>query len=128
MATFSVIVSLILTIYLTINYLTISIIPLSVILFLIGLLLGGLMHMIAITCSADLGQQETLNKNKRATSTVTGIIDGMGTLGSASGPFLYGKMLENYGWQYGFLLIVSIVIGLTLFPLSRVLIKEIREL
>ena len=66
---------------------------LSIIFFFIGLLLGGLMHMIVITCSADLGQQETLKKNKRATSTVTGIIDGTGTLGSAAGPFIYGKLL-----------------------------------
>lgn len=52
----------------------------------------------------------------------------MGTLGAAAGPFLFGKMLEKFGWQYGYLLVVSIVIGLTLLPLSRVLLKEIREL
>ena len=40
--------------------------------------------MIVITCSADLGQQETLKKNKRATSTVTGIIDGNPPIGTSN--------------------------------------------
>ena len=41
--------------------------------------------MISSACSADLGKQDALKGNSRAVSTVTGIIDGTGTLGSAAG-------------------------------------------
>jgi sugar phosphate permease len=48
-------------------------------LFLLGLLLGGMHHIVCVTCSADLGARS------KATSTVTGIIDGMGSLGTSIG-------------------------------------------
>jgi len=50
-----------------------------------GFFLNGLNNLISSACAADLGRQEALKGNERATSTVTGIIDGTGTLGSAVG-------------------------------------------
>ena len=56
-----------------------------VIMFFLGFFISGLNNMISSACSADLGKQEALKGNARAISTVTGIIDGTGTLGSAAG-------------------------------------------
>ena len=53
--------------------------------FMLGFFLSGLNNLISSACAADLGKQEALRGNERAVSTVTGIIDGTGTLGSAIG-------------------------------------------
>jgi sugar phosphate permease len=53
--------------------------------FLVGFFLSGLNNMIQGACSADLGKQEALKGNAKAISTVTGIIDGSGTMGAAVG-------------------------------------------
>jgi OPA family glycerol-3-phosphate transporter-like MFS transporter 3 len=57
----------------------------STLMFSLGFFISGLNNMISSACSADLGKQEALKGNARAISTVTGIIDGTGTLGSAFG-------------------------------------------
>lgn len=56
-----------------------------IVMFLLGFFISGLNNMISSACSADLGKQEALKGNAKAISTVTGIIDGTGTLGSAAG-------------------------------------------
>jgi OPA family glycerol-3-phosphate transporter-like MFS transporter 3 len=56
-----------------------------IMMFLLGFFISGLNNMISSACSADLGKQEALKGNTKAISTVTGIIDGTGTLGSAAG-------------------------------------------
>jgi len=53
--------------------------------FMLGFFISGLNNLISSACAADLGKQEVLKGNERAVSTVTGIIDGTGTLGSAIG-------------------------------------------
>ena len=90
-------------------------------LFILGMLLGGLHHLLCITCTSDLGQSQMLRQNKKATSTVTGIIDGLGSLGTAIGQSVIGYLAQTYGWKYGFLLVISIAILMTLLPLSGVL-------
>ena len=67
-----------------------------IIMFFIGFFISGLNNMISAACSADLGKQEALKGNSRAISTVTGIIDGTGTLGSAFGQFIIGITREKY--------------------------------
>lgn len=61
-----------------------------VLMFLIGFLISGLSNVINAACAADLGKQEALQGNQKAISTVTGIIDGSGTLGTAVGQFTIG--------------------------------------
>lgn len=58
---------------------------LYVVLFFFGFTISGLSNIVAGSCSADLGKREALKSNARATSTVTGIVDGTGSLGSAFG-------------------------------------------
>ena len=56
-----------------------------VLMFFFGFFISGVNNMISSACSADLGKQEALKGNARAISTVTGIIDGTGTLGAGAG-------------------------------------------
>jgi len=41
--------------------------------------------LVSSACAADLGKQQILQGNERAISTITGIIDGTGSAGSALG-------------------------------------------
>ena len=52
--------------------------------FFYGLFMQGVTNTIAATCSIDIGKAIP-DKNTKAVSTVTGIIDGMGSVGSAIG-------------------------------------------
>ena len=78
-----------------------------------------------MTATADLGREQV---GKRATSTITGIVDGIGTSGSGIGQIILGSTIEAMGWFKGFLLIIAIVITLALLPTSRVFIRELKEI
>ena len=62
-----------------------------IMMFLLGFFISGLNNMISAACSADLGKQPALKGNTKAVSTVTGIIDGTGTMGTAVGQFIVGN-------------------------------------
>ena len=49
--------------------------------FFYGFFLGSIHHMICVTITADLGRSHS----KAATSTITGIIDGIGSSGNGAG-------------------------------------------
>uniref|UniRef100_A0A3P8TC47 Sugar phosphate exchanger 3 n=1 Tax=Amphiprion percula TaxID=161767 RepID=A0A3P8TC47_AMPPE len=50
-----------------------------------GFFIGGPSNMISSAISADLGRQEALRGSKEALATVTGIVDGTGSIGAAAG-------------------------------------------
>jgi MFS transporter, OPA family, glycerol-3-phosphate transporter len=87
---------------------------LVVMMFLYGMFLGSVYHMVIITVTADLGRSHT----KRATSTITGIVDGIGSVGNALGQLVIGLTIDSWGWRFGFLLPTSISIMVTLIPLG----------
>lgn len=59
-----------------------------------GFLIGGPSNMISSAISADLGRQEALQGSQEALATVTGIVDGTGSIGAAAGQVrLETKML-----------------------------------
>ena len=91
----------------------------------IGFFIGSLHHLICMTCTADLGRQQ---KSKRATSTITGIVDGIGSSGSGIGQLILGTMIQQYGWRYGFLLVIFFAIILTLIPLGIIFKRELSEI
>ncbi len=82
-------------------------------------------HLLCVTCSADIGENQALKNSKQATGTVTGIIDGLGSLGTALGQLLLGYTIQKYGWKWGYLFVIAIVSSSTVFPLLPILFKEI---
>ena len=91
--------------------------------FFFGMLLGSVANTLVASCSADIGRGSGLTKS--ITSTVTGIIDGSGGVGSAVAMYLIGVIRKSKGWQLGYLLPISIVCSLSIIPISVVLKKEI---
>uniref|UniRef100_A0A672Z4T3 Sugar phosphate exchanger 3 n=1 Tax=Sphaeramia orbicularis TaxID=375764 RepID=A0A672Z4T3_9TELE len=53
-----------------------------------GFLIGGPSNMISSAISADLGRQEALRGSQEALATVTGIVDGTGSIGAAAGQII----------------------------------------
>ena len=92
---------------------------------LLGFFLGSTYHIINITCCADLGKEQ---RGKQATSTISGIIDGMGSLGSGVGMLTLGYSIESLGFRLGFLMVVASAITMTLLPLSVILKRDIDEI
>ena len=91
----------------------------------LGFFLGSIYHIVNITCCADLGKEQ---RGKQATATISGIIDGFGSSGTGTGMFLLGILIDRWGYQIGFMLVVSIMITATLVPLTIILIKDIAEI
>lgn len=58
---------------------------LFVLIFILGFLVGGISNMIVGAAVADMGKLEALLNNDKSLSTITGIIDGTGSLGAACG-------------------------------------------
>lgn len=66
--------------------------------------------MISSSVVADLGKSDKLKGNAEALATVTGIIDGTGSCGSAIGQFMIPNLQHWYGWNsvfYGFMAMVG---------------------
>lgn len=86
----SVLVSAIVGFSITFNYESISPKAFTALMFFFGFFIGSLYHLICMTATADLGRQQ---KGKRATSTITGIVDGIGTTGSGLGQLMLGTTI-----------------------------------
>ena len=95
--------------------------------FFLGFCNNSTNNIIQTVVTADLSKQPALRGNKRAISTITGIIDGTGSIGTACFQLITGATFQAYGWKYGFLLIIAIDITCGIIPLSILLIQEIIE-
>ena len=104
---FAIIFSCIIFYSLVIRYDDITYTSLMVTFLFYGFFMQGVTNTIAATCSADIGKGS--GKSKRAVGTVTGIIDGSGSVGSSVGQFVVGATVTAYGWRYGYLLLVAIM-------------------
>ncbi|CAL2041180.1 unnamed protein product [Caenorhabditis brenneri] len=91
-----------------------------------GFFVGGPLNMISSSIVADLGKSDKLKGNAEALATVTGIIDGTGSCGSAIGQFMIPNIQNWYGWNavfYGFMAMMAC----TTICIAPVLIKERRK-
>lgn len=75
----------------------------------VGFFVGGAANIISATITADLGRQDAIKGNKEGLSTVTGIVDGTGSVGAALGQLLVPLIQEKFNWFYVFYLFISLV-------------------
>ena len=92
---------------------------------LLGFSLGSIYHLVNITCCADLGKEQ---RGKRATATISGIIDGCGSLGTGAGMFSLGIMIDHFGYRWGFLFIITLALTVALIPLNLILFRDLNEI
>ena len=75
-----------------------------------GVFIGGPANMISAAITADLGRQEILAASDQALSTVTGIVDGTGSFGAASGQVLIPVIQKHWNdWRFVFYFFVLMV-------------------
>jgi sugar phosphate permease len=97
---------------------------LLVLLGLMGILVGGPNNIITSAVAADLAEHPSIEGNPKALGTVTGIINGSGSITAALGLMAIGPMQVAYGWtSVWYFLILCTIIGTLL--MSPKVYKEI---
>lgn len=96
----------------------------SILMFITGMFVNGPYALITTAVSVDLGTHGSLRGNSRALATVTGIIDGTGSVGAALGPFLTGYISQK-SWDAVFYMLMAAAL-LAALVLSRVLFDEVK--
>lgn len=80
-----------------------------------GFFIGGPSNMISSAISADLGRQEALRGSQEALATVTGIVDGTGSIGAAAGQYLVSLIESKLGWMCVFYFFIVMTGGSIVF-------------
>lgn len=75
----------------------------------VGFFIGGAANMISATITADLGKQGPIQGNTEALATVTGIVDGTGSVGAAIGQILVPLIQTNLDWKSVFYFFIILV-------------------
>nr|AKN21658.1 slc37a-2 [Schmidtea mediterranea] len=96
----------------------------SIYLTITGIVIGGPATLISSAISADLGSEPLLSGNAAALSTVTGIIDGTGSVGAAIGQVCVPLIQNRFQWQAVFIFFM-IMISITIVCILPVLVKDI---
>ena len=109
---------------------TLPVITLLVLLAFMGCLVGGPNNIITSAVAADLAEDPSIRGNNRALGTVTGIINGSGSITAALGqlaiPVFYNWGQQNgVGYRYvWFFLVFCTIVGTSL--MSGKIIKELQ--
>ncbi|KAH7730284.1 Protein T10C6.6 e [Aphelenchoides avenae] len=94
---------------------------------ILGVTISGPYNLIVGTICVDLGSQPALAGNEKAMSTVTGIIDGVGSAGSAFGQVLVPIVQNSLGWNYIFYMFL-IMNALAASCLARRFLHDVMDL
>lgn len=92
---------------------------------LVGMMVGSTCNIISSAISADLGQSLSHGGNEDVMATVTGIIDGTGSVGAALGQLLIG-WVSLYSWDYVFYIFIGSVFIAALM-LSPIVFREMKR-
>ncbi|XP_031438934.1 sugar phosphate exchanger 3 [Clupea harengus] len=92
-----------------------------------GFFIGGPSNMISSAISADLGRQDALQGSQEALATVTGIVDGTGSLGAAAGQYLVSLIESKLNWMCVFYFFVLMTGGSVVFIIP-LLVGELRSM
>lgn len=89
-----------------------------------GILIGGPNNIITSAVAADLADHPSVKNNAKALGTVTGIINGSGSVIAALGLLVIGPLQLAYGWNsVWYFLVVCVLVG-TLLMTPKVM-KEL---
>lgn len=94
----------------------------GLVLSIIGVMVGGSYNLIVSTIAADLGKTSRLSSSKEALGTITGLIDGTGSVGSAVGQLVIAPINANFGWTW-----VFFVFAIMVSAFSMIVIKHSLE-
>ena len=81
----------------------------AILMSIVGFFIGGAANMISATITADLGRQGPIQGNKEGLATVTGIVDGTGSIGAALGQLLVPLIQKEFNWFFVFYFFILLV-------------------
>ena len=93
---------------------------------LMGVMNAGASNLMSSAVPADLAERSELKGLSEAKGTVTGILNGVGALGAASGGVLIG-WLQTFDWSYVFLFLIA-VSALATGLLTVIMVKDVRDM
>ncbi|KAM4748071.1 sugar phosphate exchanger 3 [Rhinophrynus dorsalis] len=99
----------------------------AVIMAITGFFIGGPSNMISSAISADLGRQEMVRGSSEALATVTGIVDGTGSVGAAMGQFLVSVIQSALGWMWVFYFFI-LMTSMTIVFIIPLIVRETRSI
>lgn len=73
-------------------------VPLLIMLFTMGILVGGPNNIITSAVAADLASHPSVRGNNKSLGTVTGLINGCGSITASIGLLAVGPLTSTYGW------------------------------
>lgn len=90
----------------------------SVLMAIVGFFINGVSNILSSAIAVDLAKQKHAGKNKKALATVTGIIDGTGSLGAAIGQYLVAviQTKAGWGWVFNFFILANVAAIICLLP------------
>ncbi|KAM4676310.1 sugar phosphate exchanger 3 [Discoglossus pictus] len=97
----------------------------AVLMAITGFFIGGPSNMISSAISADLGRQEMVRGSSEALATVTGIVDGTGSVGAAMGQYLVSVIQGRLGWMWVFYFFI-LMTSLSVVFITPLIVREIR--
>jgi len=87
---------------------------------LMGILVGGPNNIITSAVAADLAEHPSIGGNSRSLGTVTGIINGSGSITAAIGLMFIGPLQQIGGWAAVWYFLIACVITGTLLMGSKI--------
>nr|AXS78272.1 sugar phosphate exchanger 3 [Anisakis simplex] len=91
----------------------------AIVMTFVGITISGPYNLIVGTICVDLGKQPVLSTNAQAMATVSGLVDGTGSIGSAIGQFIVPIVQTKYGWNNVFYLFIFMNLLATVCLLGR---------
>merc|ERR1712038_2080688 len=87
-------------------------VPLLIMLAIMGILVGGPNNIITSAVAADLASHPSVKGSAKSLGTVTGLINGIGSITASLGLLFVGPIQDNYGWAaIWYFLILCTMIG-----------------
>jgi len=97
-----------------------------VMLCMMGILIGGPNNILTSAVAADLSEHPSIKGNSKSLGTITGIINGSGSITAALGLALVGPMTRTYGWSSVWYFMMALTVCGTGLLMPKVL-KEMKK-
>lgn len=96
----------------------------AVLMGVVGFFIGGAANIISAAICADMGRLDELRGNSEALATVTGIVDGTGSVGAAMGQYILPWIQTTYTWEIVFWFFIFCII-LTCMSVLYMITREV---
>jgi OPA family glycerol-3-phosphate transporter-like MFS transporter 1/2 len=95
-------------------------VPILVMLCIMGILVGGPNNIITSAVAADLSQHPSVRGSSKAVGTVTGMINGCGSITASIGLLAIGPLQEHYGWGSVWIFLIFCTAAGTLLMATKI--------